>query len=155
MVTGQKHLIKCRCVLSQFKRTENPPVHQFVAFSVIDDDSVQVKFVQCNNCGIIHKIIDICRSEIMGSRDTMTSLVTIDEIKSSVPEGLRILLETNNADLATWEAVQFIFTSQSWGQFVVISSDLEEGIRQGKYVRILGENLFRIESFTRNEVING
>ena len=155
MTTGQKHLIKCRCVLSQFKRMEIPPAHQFVVFSIIgDDDKVQVKFAQCNNCGILHKVTDICKSDIM-ARDVMTSLVTIDDIKPSIPEGLRVLLENNHADLATWEAVQYLFTSQTWGGFVVISSDTEDGIKQGKYVRVMGENLFRVEGFTRNEVVSG
>jgi len=134
---------------------EIPPAHQFVVFSIIgDDDKVQVKFAQCNNCGILHKVTDICKSDIM-ARDVMTSLVTIDDIKPSIPEGLRVLLENNHADLATWEAVQYLFTSQTWGGFVVISSDTEDGIKQGKYVRVMGENLFRVEGFTRNEVVSG
>lgn len=156
MSTGQKHLIKCRCVLSQFKRMAQPPAHQFVVFSILgDDDKVQTKFAQCNNCGIIHKVIDVCRSEVMPSRDTMLSLVTIDDVRPSIPEGLRTVLDTNHADLATWEAVQFFLLNKLWGQFVVISSDAEDGLRQGKYVRIIGENLFNVETFTRNEVVDG
>jgi len=156
MPKGQKHLVRCRCVLTQFKRSPDPPIHQFVVFSVIgDDDKVQVRFAQCNNCGVIHKVIDICKSEIVMARDSMTSLITVDDIKPSLPEGLRALLESNHADLATWEAVQFLIANQQWGNFVVVSSDVEEDVRQGKYVRIMGESLYRVESFTRNEVISG
>ena len=151
---GQKHLVKCRCILPQFKRAENPPVHKFIVFSVIDDDDKVVpKFAQCNNCGLIHKIVDICSSEIMRNREFMTSIKTIDDIKQSLPENLAKTLELNKSDLPTYEAVSFIYENKLWGSHVVMNSDSEDGLRQGKYVRILGEVLFKVESYTREEVV--
>jgi len=152
--TGQKHLIKCRCVLLQFRKRKDPPVHQFTVFSVVDDDDkVKTKFAQCPNCGIVHKVVDICRSELLLNREAMSSIVTIDDIKISLPEVLVTILSANIADLPTWEAAQFIYENKQWGQFVVLNSDTEEGIKQGKYLMILGEKLFKIEQFTREEVI--
>lgn len=154
MSTGQKHVINCRCILQQFKRVQNAPVHRFVVFSIIDDANVVVpKFVQCNNCGVIHKVIDIGRSELIQSKEHMSSIVTLDEIKSSIPEKLATVLESNNCDLPTWEAASFIVEQKRWGDFVVLNSDEEAGTRQGKYVRILSETLLKVESFTREEVI--
>lgn len=151
---GLKHVITCRCIMQQFKRLRNAPLHKFVVFSVIGDDNAVIpKFVQCNNCGVIHKVIDVARSEIVTSREHMASIVTLDEIKTSIPEKLAAVLEANNCDLPTWEAVSFILESQKWGSFVVLTADEEGGTRQGKFVRILSESLFKVESFTREEVV--
>jgi hypothetical protein len=156
MTSGIKHLITCRCVLPQFKRREDPPQHQFVVFSVIDDDNnVRPKFAQCNNCGIIHKVTEINRSEIMASREDMRSIAKITDIRLGLPQGLAALLEQNDVDLPTWEMAEFIYSRQDWGQFVVLSTDEAEGTRQGKYVSILGANLFKVETFSREEKFEG
>lgn len=152
MATGLKHLITCRCVLPQLKRVPNSPCHQFTVFSVVEDDgAVRVKYAQCNNCGIIHRVTEVNRSEIV-SREAMSSIPTVDDIRASLPQRLAEVLEANGADLPTWEAAQFIVENKRWGDFVVLSTDEEGGLRQGKYVRIIGENLLKVETFTREEV---
>lgn len=154
MPTGIKHVVKCRCVMTQFKRATNPPIHQFTVFSIIDDDdNVQQKFAQCNNCGVIHKIVDVCKSEIIQQKEHMNSLMSISDLQTSMPTRLSEILETNKCDIATWEFAQFILENKQWDRFVVLSSDIEDNLRQGKILRILGENLFKIDSFTREEVI--
>lgn len=153
MPTGQKHLIKCRCVMPQYKRVPEPPAHRFVVFSVIDDaNKVIPKFAQCNNCGIIHKVTELGRSELIG-RESMTSLLTIDDIKASLPLSLVPIMEVADADLATWEAARFIYDNKRWGDFVALTSEVESGTRQGKYVRIIGENMFKVETYVCEEVI--
>jgi hypothetical protein len=138
--------------MPQFKSMPEPPAHQFVVFSVIDDaDRVQTKFAQCNNCGVIHKVTDICKSEILASREDMGSLLTIDEVKAGLPKNLVAILEANNVDLPTWEFASFIYENKRWGEFVVLTTDSEHGTRQGKYVQILGESLFKVNSFSREE----
>lgn len=150
---GQKHLIKCRCVLSQYKNSPNPPVHQFVVFSIInDDDTVVVKYSQCNNCGIIHKVTDICRSEIVVGKENMSSILTIDDIKTSLPSNLSDILSRNNCELYAWEHAKFILESKLWGDFVLLSQEEEDGIKQGKYVRIMSDSFFKVESFSREEI---
>jgi hypothetical protein len=153
MTNGLKHLVTCRCVLSQFKHRDDPPQHQFVVFSVVDDhDVVRPKFVQCNNCGVVHKVTEINRSEIMQGREDMRSIVKIDDIRSSLPQGLVSLLDQNDADIPTWEAVQHTYDTEQWGNFVVLSTDEEDGLRQGKYVRVMSKTMFKVETFTREEV---
>lgn len=151
---GMKHLVTCRCVLPQFRHRSDPPQHQFTVFSVIDDDRVRPKFAQCNNCGIIHKVTEINRSEVMSGREEMRSISTIDDIRPGLPTRLGEVLDANQADLPTWEAAQHILDNKEWGGFVVLSTDEAGGTRQGKYLRILGENMFRVEEFTREEVPN-
>lgn len=154
MANGLKHLITCRCILPQFKRMPDPPLHQFTVFSVInDDDTVAPKFVQCNNCGVVHKVIDVCRSEIVYGREAMESIVKIDDIKLSLPPNLAAVLEANDVDLPSWEAAQFALENEQWGSFIVLKTDEESGVRVGKYVRILSKTMFKVESFTLDEVL--
>jgi hypothetical protein len=155
MEKGFKHLVKCRCILPQFLKSSDPPVHQFLVFSIIDEetDTVKQKFVQCNNCGIIHKVVDICHSEIMQGKENLSSLVTIDDVKQSIPERLQSILEAHNCDLATYENVSWIIENQLWGNFVVLTSDVIDGLRQGKMVRIISESLYKVDTFTFEEVI--
>jgi len=152
MPSGIKHLIRCRCIMPQFKNLHEPPVHQFIVFSVLgDDDKLEVKFTQCNNCGIIHKVTDVCRSEILQSRESMGSLMTLDDIKLGLPASLITILDANGADLSTWEAAKFIYENKQWGNFTVLGTDSDAGTRQGKYLQILGENLFKVNTFSREE----
>lgn len=151
MSRGQKHLIKCRCVLPQFKKLENPPPHKFIVFSVInDDETVVTKFCQCNNCGIIHKVFDVCRSEILQTKESMSSIIKVEDIKPSLHPNFSNILEVNTADIATWEAVQFIVENKKWGEFVVLTTETEGDEIHGKYIRILGESLCKVESFSRS-----
>lgn len=154
MTIGLKHLVTCRCTLPQFKRHSQPPKHQFVVFSIIgDDNNVKSKYAQCNNCGVIHRIIEINRSEILFGKEQAASILTPDDIKTSLPTRLVELLEGNHADLATWEATKYIYENKKWGEFVLLTSENDEGTRTGKYVRLLGENLFDVDGFEREEVI--
>jgi len=151
---GQLHLLKCRCVLPQFKGRQNPPVHQFVVFSVInDDDTVKLKYCQCNNCGIIHKVTDICTSDIMAGKEFFSSIVGIEDIKASLPANLINILERNNVSLHAWEQAQFILENKRWGEFVILAQEEDAGVKQGKYVRIMSETFFKVENFTREEIL--
>lgn len=151
MSRGQKHLVKCRCVLPQFKKLENPPPHQFIVFSILKDDgNAVVKYAQCNNCGIVHRVIDVCKSEILTSKENMNSLIKIEDIKPSLHSNIANVLEANSVDLATWEAVQFIIENKRWGEFVVMTTETEGDEINGKYIRVLGESLCKVETFTRS-----
>lgn len=156
-MNGQKHLIKCRCVLPQFKKREIPPVHQFIVFSVLDNEgTISPKYTQCNNCGVIHKVTDICRSEIQSGKENMNSLIKIEDIRPCIHPNFSAILESNNADLATWEAVQFIVENKQWGGHVVLTTDTDGEEIHGKYMRIVGETMCKVESFTRSTgVFNG
>jgi hypothetical protein len=153
MPRGQKHLISCRCVLPQLKRNPNAPPHHFTVFSVVnDDDVVRVKYAKCTNCGVVHRVIDICKSEIVLGKEEMPSIREIDDIRVSLPDKLVKILDINDVDLPTWEAVEYAFESKAWGSQIVLNSDLQAGERQGKYVTLIGENLFKVDTFIRKEV---
>lgn len=149
---GQKHLIRCRCVLPQLK--EKAIQHQFLVFSEIVGGEVKQKFVQCNNCGVIHKIVDICKSEIMNGKDVMSSIMKIEDVKSSIDQKLSAILERHNCDLPTWEHASFILENKRWGEFVVLTNDAELDMKTVKYVRIISEGIYKIDTHTRQDVIN-
>lgn len=152
MPIGIKHLLSCRCVLPQFKSLKDPPRHQFIVFSIVDnEDKLLTKFAQCNNCGVIHKITDVCKSQILLNREEMGTLITIDEVKVGLPKNLKEILDINDCDLPTCELVNFIYENKKWGEIAVLTTDSESGIKSGKYVQILGENLFKVSSFSREE----
>lgn len=151
---GVKHLIECNCILPQFARQNDPPFHQFTVFSVIDDsDNVVPKFAQCPNCSSIHRVVDVCKSEIVPRREHASSVVTIDDIKVSVPKDLCDILQKYNVDVATWEQAQFILENQQFGEYILLGSEMIEGVRQGKRLRFLGQSLYKIESFSFTNII--
>lgn len=153
---GVKHLVRCVCVLPQLSKLKDPPSHEFTVFSVYDDASndFEPTFVQCDNCGVVHKVIDVCTSTIMRGREEMSSVVTIEDVRGSVPENLAALLEQNKADLPTWQQVAWIVEDKRWGASVVLTSEYIDGTRQGKALTILGETLFKVTNFT-NETVAG
>lgn len=151
---GIKHLIPCHCVLSQFKGDPNPPVHQFVVFSVLGDDNVlQVKLAQCNNCGVAHRVTDVCKSQILSGREDLSSILSLDDIKMGLPDQLVALLERHDADYSSWEQAKWIIENQRWGERVILSNDVVEGVRQTKFVTIIGNTMFQLNSLTSDVYI--
>ena len=140
-------MIECRCVLSQYKKSTTPIYHKFIVFSVVDQDKVKTSFAQCNNCGIIHKIIDLCKSEIMNGKEQMSSLETIEDIKISLPEDLSSVLENYSCELPNWQHTKFIFENARWGENIVLVREELDSEVQGKFLTIAAYDKFKIETF--------
>ena len=152
---GIKHLVQCHCILPQYRDRENPVFHQFVVFSVIDDsDTVVPKYVQCNNCSVVHRVIDICRTELVTGRDELSTMVNVDDISLTIPQDLRKVLASYNADIATWENVQFILRQKQWGSHVVLTQDVLDEDTQGKLLIFNGPGYFNIGTYVRKDVIS-
>ena len=62
-----------------------------------------------------------------------------------------LILESNKCDLPTWELVSHIVENKQWGNFAVLASETESGMVHGKVLQILGENLFKVTPFSRQE----
>jgi len=154
MPEGIKHLVSCHCVLPQFRRMSNPIFHKFVVFSVIDDDDKIIsKTVKCNNCEVIHRIIDFCKSEFVYNVEDTRSVMTKEDIAIMLPEKLINILESYDVDLPTWEHAQFIIDNKQWDKHIILTSDFIDGRTEGKLLRILGEKLYKIEPFFRAEFV--
>lgn len=147
---GIKHLVKCVCVLPQLSKIANPPSHEFPVFSIYDDNTndFETSFVQCSNCGIVHKVTDICMSSILRGREDLRSVITLEDVKNAIPEKLAAVLEHHHADLATWQHVAWIVETKAWGSSIVLTSEYIDGTKQGKSLIVMGESIFKIIPFT-------
>lgn len=147
MKTGLKHLIECHCVLPQYRNLPDPIYHRFVVFSELEDDEIIVKLTQCNNCGVIHRVFDIGKSEILLGKDENASIVTIDDVKISIPQNIANVLESYRCDISTWEHARFILEQMEWNSCVLLSSENRDGTVEGKLMRFMGLNSIRIEPY--------
>lgn len=152
---GVKHLLQCHCVLPQYKNMAEPVFHQFMVFSIIDleSDTVIPKFSECNNCGAVHKVIDFCKSEIVVGREDMRSQLSIDDIQHSIPSALFELLESYDKEIPDFEHAQFILENESWDDYIVLTREEIEDYVQGKLVRFISNEKFRVESYTLRRAV--
>lgn len=148
MKRGVKHLIECHCVLPQYRTRPDPIYHRFVVFSEVDGDDVVPKYAQCNNCGVIHRISDISKSEILMGNDESVSIVSINDIKLSIPQNIVSVLESYAVDLTTWEHVLFIFENKQWGSHVILTAESKNERTEGKLLRFSGPGLIKIEPYS-------
>ena len=118
-----------------------------------ENDKVLPKFAHCNNCGVVHNIIDLCKSEIVVGKEMSRSLMTREDIRPSLPNNIAKVLDTYECDLPLWEEVQFIYEEERWASSVVISKENLNGTVSGKLLTLLGGTRIKIEPFTRDEVI--
>ena len=144
---GIKHTVKCHCVLPQFRKKVDPPLHEFVVFSIIDEnDVVEPKTIQCNNCGVVHRVIDICRSEIVSGREDC-SFVSIQDLSFMMPNQIKDILASYDCDLPTWEQCIFILQEQRWGDFVILERKENDTGTEGKLLKFHSYERFTIEPF--------
>jgi hypothetical protein len=146
MKEGIKHVLKCRCILSQFRNMKNPPNHEFVVFSILENDLIQNSFVKCNNCGITHEITDVCKSKILDKSDDW-SVPTKNDISLSFSEDLVDLLNSYESDLPTWQMAQWIIRENKWGSKLAIQKKEYEDRIEGKNLIFVEKNRYRVETF--------
>lgn len=129
--------------------------HKFVVFSVVNDkDEVIPKIVECNNCGAVHKITELGKSEIAIGRDAVKSSVNIEDLKMTMPDNVVQILKSYDSPLTTWEEVQFSLENNKWGTEIVLTKEEIEGTTQGKLLRLVSPpSTVKIESFIRDEII--
>ncbi|MDB4337410.1 hypothetical protein OAA09_00165 [bacterium] len=152
---GAKHLVQCHCILPQFRRMKDPVFHKFVVFSIVDDnDKVIQKYCHCNNCGVVHSVVDLCQSEIVVGRESSLSLMTTGDIKSCIPQNISKVLETYECDLPVWEEVQFYYETGINSPPIVLTKEDFKDTTNGKVLHLLGGTKIKIESFSRKETID-
>jgi hypothetical protein len=151
---GIKHLIQCHCILPQFKKLKDPKFHQFPVFSVIDDaDCIEPKLVSCNNCGVLHRVLDVCRSEIVTNREDSSTAMKVEDFKHSLPSSLYDLLVQYEREVVDFEHAQFIIDNEQWDSTLILSREESSGIKQGKMIRFLSADRFRVESYSTQNFV--
>jgi len=149
---GVKHLVKCKCILPHLRSSKEPVFHSFVVFSVIDEnDKVLEKNSQCNNCGVVHRVYDICESEILG-KESSSSVITEKDISLLIPTELVNILATYSCDIATWEMAHFLYSNEKWGSSIVLVKEEKQGTVEGKRLVISSSKKFRVEPYTYTEM---
>ena len=134
---------------------EKTVYHKFVAFSMVDKSGTVVpKFVQCNNCGVVHKVYDLCKSEIVPGKDELKSVASKEEVKIGIPTQLWDALETHGVDISLLEHVKFIFEYEKWGDSVIISKENIDNDVVGKKLVIESSKKFKFIPFlySSNEI---
>lgn len=155
-ITGVKHLVECQCVLPQYRNSKPPVYHKFVVFSTIDENgSVIAKNAQCNNCGIIHRVFEICQSEILQGKESSTaSVISKEDIELMLPSNITQVLKNYDSELATWEHVLHCYSNEEYDTPIIISKeDMGEDQIQGKMIRIKKNGMVSIETFTSTTAI--
>lgn len=131
---------------------EPPVFHKFVVFSELEDETANVipSIAQCENCGAIHKILEVGLSKQL-PKESSPILPDKEEIKSELPSWLSDYLEKYECNIATWQEALFIYKNKIWGNYVILAREREENTVSGKTLLILGEDLHKVESFNAQE----
>ena len=145
---GYKHIVECHCVLPQFKSRPNAPWHKFVVFSMIDDgDTVVQKHAKCNNCGVIHNVFDIGKSEVLPGQES-GAVMEIEDIKIMMPDSLTRVLISYNCDVATWENVLFVLQNNKFPSNIIIDRKEEDGIISGKILEMKNYSSYSVKPYS-------
>lgn len=144
---GIKHTVECHCVLPQYRQA-GKPYHQFIVFSILDDsDTCIPKHARCNNCGVIHNVIDVCKSEILPGQET-GAVMEISDAKLMVPQSIANILDSYNCDISTWEYVLFLLEGEQWDTKVILSKEqTETGDITGKLLHLRAPGQYRLEPY--------
>jgi len=152
---GTKHLIQCHCVLPQYRNLKDPIFHKFVVFSRSDESGEIIeKLSKCNNCGVIHKITDFCKSEIAHGAESNFGIPTIEDIRINIPEKVCNILDKHKCDISTWEKIDDIFENEEWESQTVLSRQTIDSSTQVVVLIIKSKERFKIESHLIQDAIN-
>jgi len=147
---GIKHTVECHCTLPQYKSIPNPVYHKFVVFSTIDKgDTVIPKYVQCNNCDVIHRVFDVCKSEIVAGRDESKAIMKKEDITPFLPTQVVEVLESYSVETPSYEEAKFIMEYEKWGKFMILSKEIFEEEIIGKKLIFEAKNKFKIQDFVQ------
>lgn len=145
---GYKHIVECHCILPQFKSRKDATWHKFVVFSIIDDgDTVIPKHAKCNNCGVIHNVFDIGKSEVLPGQES-GAVMKIDDIKIMMPDSLSRVLVSYNCDVATWEQVLFVLQNNKFPSNITVDRKEEDGIISGKILEMKNYNSYSVKPYS-------
>ena len=143
-------MVECHCVLPQY-RNRTPTVYPSITvFSIIDESGTVIpKHAACNNCGVIHNVYDICKSEIIPGREN-GAVMEISDAKLLLPDSISQILESYNCDIPIWEHVLFLLQEKYIGT-VTLTRKTDEGLITGKLLKIQGPGKYSLEPYSRQE----
>jgi hypothetical protein len=128
-----KHLIECQCTLKIYEKKSKPVFHKFQVFSTFNENVINEKYVTCNNCDIVHKVTEVCKSKIQWGKENLRDLInTKEDIKFNLiakgKQNITDLLEENMLDISGWEMIEHLIENNIEGQIVLSKKEIEENI---------------------------
>lgn len=130
----EKHLIECQCSLSIFKNKTKPVYHQIPVATFYDEKETALeKYIICDNCGVVHRVYEVFKSEIKWGMENLESLVNNKEdiIQNLIflgHEKIIEILEKEKAFLADWEIVEYLLESEKSGNIVLQKKETDNNI---------------------------
>lgn len=147
-----KHLIECHCTLKIFEKRTKPLYHKFPVFSIFkeDEENLEEKYVACNNCNVIHRVYDVCKSEIKWGNEGYTSLIcTKDDVTFNLNnnnmEKIVELLTLNDVELSDWELVDYLIENNEEGQIILDKKEMDNNINY-KVLYILKDGKIKVKN---------
>jgi len=145
---GIKHLIECHCTLKIYNGSNNHLFHKFPVYSNYDSTGKLIeKICKCNNCGTLHRVKSICKSEIIrGGKDRNTSEINIEDISLQIDKKIENVLRRYDCDISVWENVLDIIEKEAWEYPVIISREVIDMKYHVKIMEIVSESKIKIIS---------
>jgi hypothetical protein len=148
-----KHLIECHCVLPQYRNRADLVYHKFAVFSLLENDAVVEKLARCNNCDAVHRIYDVCKSEIFIGDLDLSTIRTTQEILSELPLGLKESLIPLNLDMCTLEHILWCVENDKQEK-IPLRKDTVKGKLFVKFITMRPEGKWKFETESHNMEIN-
>jgi len=147
-IPGIKHLIECHCTLKIYEGGNNHLYHKFPVYSKLDKNGkITEKLAQCNHCQTIHKVYDVCKSDIIRSgKDEHKTAVSKEDISYQLSDKINKILRRYDSDISTWEQILDYCDNEFWNQKIVINRELIEGKYHVKVLTLVSENKIKIEN---------
>jgi cell division ATPase FtsA len=112
-----------------------------------ESDTILMKYVNCNHCGVVHKVYDVCKSEIVVGKEDLATAITIDDVKLMLPQDIVGVLESYNCDLPSYEHALFILQHKKFEEKVILNKEVMEEEVIGKCLKFSEKGIPSIESF--------
>lgn len=149
MKIGIKHLVECHCELPIYKNREDTVYHKILVYSKFDTKGKIIeKIISCENCGTLHKVFDVCKSDIVkNGKDENRAAITIEELELQLPDKIIRILEKNKCTIPIYEEIVDAVEKEVSNHNVVISREVIEGKYQVKILNI-NQGKFKIKNET-------
>jgi len=130
----QKHLIECQCTLSIFKNNNKVVYHKIPVISFFNEkDEAKEKYVICNNCGIVHRVYEVFKSEIKWGMEDLKNLVNT---KEDIEQNLNFLgkseivniLNKEQSYTCDWELAEYLIENNLSGNIILQSTESDNNI---------------------------
>jgi len=147
-VKSIKHTVQCHCILPQYRNKKDPVFHKFVVFGALDNsDTLLAKYVKCNHCSAVHRIYDVCKSEIVIGKEDSSAITTIEDLRLMVPPDIVSVLDSYNCELHVFEHVFHILKHKLYEEHVILTKEVMDEEVIGKRLVFSKEGMPTITSF--------